>query len=47
MAAGAVLLYLNRPHLMEREDTNPDAAGVAMVPVVSADMLGVSVTVSH
>ena len=44
IAAGVALLYLNRPHLMEREDP---AAGIAMVPVVSADMLGVLVTVSH
>jgi tetratricopeptide (TPR) repeat protein len=44
IAAGVALLYLNRPHLMEREDA---ATGVAMVPVVSADMLGVLVTVSH
>lgn len=47
IAAGVALLYLNRPHLLEREDANPNAAGVAMVPVVSADMLGVLVTVSH
>lgn len=47
IAAGVVLLYLNRPHLMEREDANPNLTGVAMVPVVSADMLGVLVTVSH
>lgn len=44
IAAGVALLYLNRPHLMEREDT---ATGIAMVPVVSPDMLGVLVTVSH
>jgi hypothetical protein len=47
IAAGVALLYLNRPHLMEREDASPSAAGVALVPVVSADMLGVLVTVSH
>lgn len=47
IGAGAVLLYLNRPHLMEREDTNPNATDVAMVPVVSSDMLGVMVTVSR
>jgi hypothetical protein len=47
LAAGVVLLYRNRPHLMEQEDTNPNATGVAMVPVVSAEMLGVLVTVSH
>jgi hypothetical protein len=47
IAAGAVLLYLNRPHVMEREDANPGAGSVALLPVVSADMLGVLVTVSH
>jgi tetratricopeptide (TPR) repeat protein len=45
IAAGAVLLYLNRPHLMEREDSNP-SRGVAVVPVVSSELLGVVVTVS-
>jgi tetratricopeptide (TPR) repeat protein len=47
IAAGAVLLYMNRPHLMEREDAGSTAAGVAVVPVVSADTLGVLVTVSR
>jgi tetratricopeptide (TPR) repeat protein len=44
IAAGAVLVYMNRPHLMEREDANP-GGGVSVVPVVSSDMLGVAVTV--
>lgn len=44
IAAGAVLVYMNRPHLMEREDANP-GGGVAVIPVVSSDMLGVAVTV--
>jgi len=47
IAAGAVLLYLNRPHLAEQEATSSPARGVAVVPTVSADMLGVLVTVSH
>jgi tetratricopeptide (TPR) repeat protein len=47
IAAGAVLVYMNRPHLMEREDENRNAAGVVVVPAVSADMVGVLVTVSH
>jgi hypothetical protein len=47
IAAGVVLLYLNRPHLLEQEETNPQTTGVALVPVVSADMLGALVTVSH
>lgn len=47
IAAGVVLQYLNRPHLMEREDATPNATGVGMIPVLSPDMLGVLVTVSH
>jgi hypothetical protein len=47
IAAGAVLLYLNRPHLAEQEATSSPARGVAVVPTISADMLGVLVTVSH
>ena len=47
MAAGAALVYLNRPRLMEREDATSGASGVALVPVVSSGMLGVLVTVSH
>lgn len=47
MAAGAALVYLNRPRLMEREDATSGASGVTMVPVVSGDTLGVLVTVSR
>ena len=47
IAAGVVLVYLNRPHLMEHEDTDSHTTGVAIVPVVSADMVGALVTVSH
>jgi tetratricopeptide (TPR) repeat protein len=49
LASGVVLLYMNQPHLREQqeEDANPRATGVAVAPVVSVDMLGVSVTVSH
>ena len=43
IAAGAALVYLNRPHLMEREDANP--GGVALVPLVSSDLLGIALTV--
>lgn len=42
--SGIVLLYLDRPHLVEREDPNP---GVAVVPVLSPDMVGVQLTVSR
>jgi tetratricopeptide (TPR) repeat protein len=47
MAAGAALVYFNRPRLMEREDATSGASGVALVPMVSGDTLGVLVTVSH
>lgn len=47
IAAGVVLLYRNRPHVMEREDTNPAGTGVAMAPLLSTDMIGVQVTVSQ
>jgi hypothetical protein len=47
IAAGAVLLYLNRPHLMEREDMSPNGKGIVVIPVVSSDMLGVVMTVSR
>lgn len=44
---GAVLVYLNRPHLMEQEGGDPRGAVFSMVPVVSGDALGVSMTVSY
>jgi hypothetical protein len=47
IASGVILLYRNRPHLMERSDPNPGGAGIAVVPVLSTDMVGVQVTVSH
>ena len=47
IATGTVLLYLNRPHLTEQGTTPRSAAGVTVAPVMSADMLGVLVTVSH
>jgi len=47
VAAGVVLVFLNRPHLTEQEDANPNTTGIAVTPAVSADMLGVLVTVSH
>jgi hypothetical protein len=45
IAAGAVLVYMNRPHLMERDDTS--SGGVTVVPVLSSGMTGVAVTVSR
>jgi tetratricopeptide (TPR) repeat protein len=45
IAAGAALVYFNRPRLMEREDATSGGPGVALVPVVSSDTVGVLVTV--
>jgi hypothetical protein len=47
IAAGVILVYLNQPHMMEQEGEPAPTPGVALVPVVSADMLGVLLTVSH
>ena len=47
LAAGVLLLYLNRPRLLEQDSTSSPAPGVVLVPTVSAGMLGVLVTVSH
>ena len=47
IAGGVVLLYLNRPHVMERDDPHPAGAGVAVTPVLSTDAIGVQVTVRH
>lgn len=47
IAAGAVLLYLNRPHLTEQRTPNSPATGVVVVPTVSAGTFGVLVTVRH
>jgi tetratricopeptide (TPR) repeat protein len=45
VALGVVLLYINRPHLKEQGARGAD--GVAIVPTVSGDSLGVLVTISH
>jgi len=44
IAGGVALLYMNRPHLMEQERSSTE---IAIVPVVSSDVLGMTVTVSH
>lgn len=46
-AGGVVLLYMNRTHLTEQEDATQNSTGIAIAPVVSRDMLGMAVTVSH
>jgi hypothetical protein len=47
IATGVVLLYLNRPRLTEQEATRSPAGRVAVAPAVSADLLGILVSVSH
>jgi tetratricopeptide (TPR) repeat protein len=47
IALGVVLLYMNRPHLKEQGTSESPAAGVAVVPTISADSLGVLITVSR
>jgi len=47
IALGAVLLYMNRPHLKEQGARESSATGVAVVPTISADTLGVLITVSR
>lgn len=47
IAAGVILVYLNQPHMTEQEVENPPAPGVALVPVLSTDMFGVLLSVSH
>jgi hypothetical protein len=47
IATGAVLLYLNRARVMESGSGTSRAAGVTFAPVVSTDMLGAVVNVSH
>jgi len=47
IAAGVVLLYLNRPRLEQGGGTRSSAASVAVVPEVSRDTLGILVSVSH
>jgi tetratricopeptide (TPR) repeat protein len=45
IATGAALVYFNRPHLVEQGAANGPA--VAIAPVLSADTVGVLVTVLH
>lgn len=48
LAAGLVLLYLNRPRLLEdQETTSTRAPGVAVVPTIAPGELGVSILLSR
>jgi hypothetical protein len=47
IATGVVLLYLNRPGLIEQHPMTIATRDLVVVPVVSADMLGILVSVYH
>lgn len=47
VATGIVLLYMNRPRAAEQATPSTPTGGVAIAPVVSADMLGITLSVSH
>jgi len=42
-----VRLYINRPHLTGQEDATRNCTGFAIIPLVSGDTLGMTVTASH
>jgi len=47
IAAGVVLLYMNRPRLVEQGAIRPPSASVVVVPAVSPDTFGLLVSVIH
>ena len=47
LAAGFVLLYLNRPRLIEQDIFSTQTAGIAVVPTISDRDIGVLLTVVH
>jgi hypothetical protein len=47
IAAGVVLLYLNRPHLPEDAAPRSPGGGVAILPTISADAIGISLRASR
>jgi len=46
VAAGVVLLYMNRPHLKELRNANSSSNPISVVPLVSSDSLGIVLSVS-
>ncbi len=46
-AAGAALLYINRPHLAERQAMSSLTRSVAVIPTISSNALGVLLTMTH
>lgn len=47
IAAGALFLYLNRPHLTEDDGARASAGSVAIVPAISPDAIGAVIRVSR
>lgn len=47
VATGIVLLYMNRPRIAEQAGSSLSAGGVELTPVVSTDMLGLQLSMSH
>lgn len=47
IAAGALLVYLNRPHLTEDDGARASAGSVAIVPAISPDAIGAVIRVSR
>jgi len=46
-AGGRGATPLNRPHLRGQEDATRNCTGFAIIPLVSGDTLGMTVTASH
>jgi tetratricopeptide (TPR) repeat protein len=47
IAAGAALVYLNRPRLADEASPRSSAGGVAVLPIVSPDQLGLRIEVTR
>lgn len=47
ITTGAILLYLNRPHLAEQDTADPPRPRLSILPAMSGGMLGVQMTVSR
>lgn len=47
IAAGTVLVYLNRPRLIEQGVTNSPVTGVAIIPTISVDVFGILVNINY
>jgi hypothetical protein len=47
ITTAAIMLYLNRPRLVEQDTTDPPRPRLTIIPAMSGDMLGVQVIVSR